>query len=90
VRPSTLTGYRTCLKRINLVLGHHRLDKLQPEHLEAFYTRLEADGLSSTTALLHHRVISRALKVALQRGRVARNVATLVDAPRHGARRRSR
>src|SRR3712207_1703442 len=81
VRPSTLVGYRTCLKRINLVLGHHRLDKLQPEHLEAFYTRLETDGLSSTTALLHHRVISRALKVALQRGRVARNVATLVDAP---------
>ncbi len=81
VRPSTLTGYRTCLKRINLHLGHHRLDKLQPEHLEAFYSRLEADGLSSTTALLHHRVISRALKVALQRGRVARNVATLVDAP---------
>jgi integrase len=81
VRPSTLTGYRRCLKRINLVLGHHRLDKLQPEHLEAFYTRLEADGLSSTTALLHHRVISRALKVALQRGQVARNVATLVDAP---------
>ena len=31
--------------------------------------------------LLHHRVISRALKVAMQRGRVARNVATLVDAP---------
>ena len=81
VRPSTLTGYRTCLKRINLVLGHHRLDKLQPEHLEAFYTRLEADGLSSTTALLDHRVISRALKVALQRGRMARNVRTLVDAP---------
>ena len=81
VRPSTLAGYRTCLKRINLVLGHHRLDKLQPEHLEAFYTRLEADGLSSATALLHHRVISRALKVAMQRGRVARNVATLVDAP---------
>ena len=81
VRLSTLAGYRTCLKRINPVLGHHRLDKLQPEHLEAFYTRLEADGLSSTTALLHHRVISRALKVAMQRGRVARNVATLVDAP---------
>lgn len=27
------------------------------------------------------RWISRALKVAMQRGRVARNVATLVDAP---------
>ena len=81
VRPSTLVGYRTCLKRINLYLGHHRLDRLQPEHLERFYIRLETDGLSPTTALLHHRVISRALKVALQRGRIARNVATLVDAP---------
>ncbi len=54
---------------------------MQPEHLKAFYTHLEAEGLSSTTALLHHRVISRALKVAMQRGRVARTVATLVDAP---------
>jgi integrase len=31
--------------------------------------------------LQQHRVISRALKVAMQRGRVARNVATLVAAP---------
>jgi integrase len=38
-------------------------------------------GLSSTTVLLHHRVLSRALKVARQRGRVARNVTALVDAP---------
>ena len=81
VRPSTLVVYRTCLKRINLYLGHHRLDRLQPEHLERFYIRLETDGLSPTTALLHHRVLSRALKIALQRGRIARNVATLVDAP---------
>jgi integrase len=81
VRPSTLAGYRTCVNRITRHLGHHRLDRLQPEHLEAFYTRLEADGLSPTTALLHHRVTSRALKVAMQRGRVTRNVATLVDAP---------
>src|SRR5438270_720552 len=28
-----------------------------------------------------HRVVSRALKVATQRGKVARNVATLVDPP---------
>ncbi len=62
-------------------LGHHRLDRLQPEHLEAFYAELEKEGLASTTVLMHHRVLSRALKVALQRGRIARNVATLVDAP---------
>jgi hypothetical protein len=28
-----------------------------------------------------HRILSRALKVAMQRGYVTRNVATLVDAP---------
>jgi integrase len=77
-----LAGYWTCVNRINLHLGHQRLDKLQPEHLEVLYTRLEKDGLSSTTALLYHRAISRALKVAMQRERVARNVATLVDAPK--------
>ena len=81
VRPSTLVGYRTCGKRIDTQLGHHRLDRLQPEHLERFYRQLDQEGLSPTTVLLHHRVLSRALKVAMQRGRVARNVATLVDAP---------
>ena len=81
IRPSTSAGYRSCLKRIVSQLGHHRLDRLQPEHLEGFYAELEKEGLASTTVLMHHRVISRALKVALQRGRIARNVATLVDAP---------
>ena len=43
VRPSTLAGNRTCL-RVTLHRGHDRLDRLQPEHLEAFYTRLQSDG----------------------------------------------
>src|SRR3954453_16861903 len=64
VLSSPLAGYRHCVNRISRHLGHHRLDKRQPEHLEAFYTRLEADDLSSTTALLHHRVISAAPKGA--------------------------
>jgi len=62
-------------------LGKHRLDRLTPEHIERFYTRLEADGLASATVLQIHRILSRALKVAMQRGYVSRNVATLVDAP---------
>ncbi len=81
IRPSTAAGYRSCLTRILRDLGHHRIDRLQPEHLEAFYLKIGAEGLSPATVLLHHRVISRALKVAMQRGRIARNVAMLVDAP---------
>lgn len=82
VRPRTLESYRTCV-RLHLLpgIGHHRLDRLQPEHLERLYGTL-GERLSSTTVLRVHRVLSRALKVAMQRGKVGRNVATLVDARR--------
>jgi integrase len=82
VRTSTYQGYESKVRqRIIPALGHHRLDRLQPEHVERFYAELTAEGLASATVLQIHRVLSRALKVAVQRGRVARNVCTLVDAP---------
>ncbi|MDP9417154.1 MAG: hypothetical protein M3P48_04830 [Actinomycetota bacterium] len=74
--------YRLAVERhLAPKLGHHRLDRLQPEHLEAAYAALLRDGLGAASVLYAHRVLSRALKVATQRGRVARNVATLVDPP---------
>lgn len=82
VRPRTLESYQAILRlHLKPGLGHHRLDRLQPEHLEAFYVQFSDKGLSATTVLRVHRVLSRALKVAMQRGKIARNVATLVDAP---------
>ena len=82
VRPSTLRRYRQLVvNQLQPHVGHHRLDRLQPEHLEAMYASLSSSGLSPTSVLHAHRVLSRALKVATQRGKVSRNVATLVDAP---------
>ena len=97
VRISTLDDYRSRIEyRVIPALGHIRLDQLQPEHLEAFYrdamrpqTRLDdATGqrialrpLSAASVLKTHRMLSRALKIAHQRGRVARNVCTLVEPP---------
>jgi len=82
VRPSTLAGYRGYVtRRILPGLGHHRLDKLQPEHLEAFYRSSRDSGMAPASVLQMHRIMSRALKIAHRRGHVARNVATLVDAP---------
>ena len=83
VRARTLESYEA-LVRLHLRpgLGHHRLDRLQPEHLEQLYgSLLEDKGLSPATVLRLHRVLSRALRVAVQRGKIARNVATLVDPP---------
>jgi integrase len=62
-------------------LGQHRLDRLQPEHLDAFYTWLAGQGLKPNTILQIHRVLSRALKIAWKRGKIGRSVAALVDAP---------
>lgn len=82
VRPSTLHSYRGYVRnRIVPALGRHRLNRLQPEHLEEFYRTSLAEGLAPATVLQMHRILSRALKVAMRRGRVPRNVATLVDAP---------
>lgn len=82
VRPRTLSSYQATVDlHIKPGVGHHRLDRLQPERLERFYVAMTAKGLSGGTVLRAHRIVSRALKVAMQRGQVARNVATLVDAP---------
>ncbi|TFV67228.1 UNVERIFIED_ORG: site-specific integrase [Bacillus sp. AZ43] len=82
VRPSTLVRYRQLVtNQLGPGIGHHRLDRLQPEHVEKLYAGLQASGLSAASVVQAHRVLSRALKVAMQRGRVARNVCTLVDAP---------
>jgi len=82
VRQRTLESYQSAVrKHICPGIGLHRLDRLQPEHLEQFYSDLLDGGLSPTSVLRFHRILSRALKVAMQRGRIHRNVATLVDPP---------
>ena len=82
VRARTLESYRSTVRlHLRPGVGHHRLDRLQPEHLERLYASLADKGLSPATILRAHRVLSRAFRVASQRGKVARNVATLVDPP---------
>lgn len=86
VRPSTLQTYATYISnRIVPALGHYRLDLLQPEDVERFYRDAGRPGdrpaLSPASIRQCHAILSRALKVATQRGKVARNVCTLVDAP---------
>ncbi len=82
VRARTLESYRSVIRlHLRPGIGHHRLDRLQPEHLERLHGALANKGLSSASILRAHRVLSRALRVASQRGKVGRNVATLVDPP---------
>jgi integrase len=47
VRPTTLEGYESKVRvHIRPALGHHGLERLQPEHLEQFYAAKLAAGLA--------------------------------------------
>src|SRR3954468_5620458 len=82
VRQRTLESYESAVRK-HLIpgVGRHRLDRLRPEHLDQLYTALLDAGYSPASVLRHHRILSRALTVAVQRGHVPRNVAALVDPP---------
>ena len=82
VRQRTLESYGSAVRR-HLIpgIGRHRLDRLRPEHLDQLYTALLDAGHSPASVLRHHRILSRALIAAVQRGHVPRNVAALVDPP---------
>jgi integrase len=83
VRENTLSGYRVAVD-VHLIpgVGAHRLDRLEPEHLERLYTKMVRSGSSPATANQAHRTIRTALGVAERRGRITRNPATLAKAPR--------
>ncbi|TVT50727.1 site-specific integrase [Amycolatopsis rhizosphaerae] len=88
VRATTMVGYRASVyKHLIPGVGAHRLDKLQPEHLEKLYGRMIAPkpagkGLKPATAHLAHRTVRVALNEAVRRGRIGQNPATIAKAPR--------
>ena len=83
VRPKTLAGYRTAVNvHLILGLGAHRLDKLLPEHIERFDTRLLATGRAPATVHQVHRTLRTALNEAVRRSRIATNPAQIARSPR--------
>ncbi len=83
VRYKTYMGYRAAVhKHLIPGIGAHRLNRLEPEHLERLYARIQASGLKAGTAHQVHRTARTALGEALKRGRIPRNPAQLAKAPR--------
>lgn len=82
-RPRTLVGYRSYIRTWvdTSKVAKVRLDKLTPEHLEQLYKPMRDAGRSESTVAQLHRITSRALTVAVRRGRVGFNPAKRMDAP---------
>lgn len=90
LKPRTYNGYASYIeKHIKPELGKVRLDKLSPAHVRRLHQRFTDSGLSSTTALQAHNILSKALTSAMQEGKVSRAVTDLVDRPRRAVSARS-
>ncbi|MET7499509.1 tyrosine-type recombinase/integrase [Streptomyces microflavus] len=83
VSENTIDGYRVAVNH-HLIpgLGAHRLEKLEPEHLERFYKKMQETGSAAGTAHQTHRTIRAALNEAVRRGHLTRNPARIAKAPR--------
>ena len=83
LRDQTHSTYEIVL-RLHAVpyLGHHRLARLSPQHLQDLYSQRLNAGLSVQSVRKLHAILHGALKQALRWNLVARNVADLVTPPR--------
>jgi integrase len=83
-KPRTVDGYRQIVQQ-HLIpqLGKRQLDQLKPEHVQAMLNALAAEGHKYNTIRNIRAVLRRALNQAMRWQYVQRNIATLVDVPRH-------
>lgn len=87
--PSTYNGYeRIAKKHIIPQLGHIPLTRLQPMHIQEYYSnrlqegrRDKSGGLSPTTVRKHHALLREALEHALKWQKIHRNPADLTEPP---------
>jgi integrase len=82
VSVNTIAGYRVAV-RVHLTpgLGAHRIDKLEPEHIERFYAKMKARGSKPATVHQVHRTLRTALNEAVRRRHITENPVRLAKAP---------
>jgi integrase len=70
--------------RVHLVpgIGKHRIDRLEPEHLEKLYRKMMRAGSKSARVHQVHRTIRAALNIAVRRKHITENPALLARAPK--------
>ena len=81
VRPSTMSTYTTECRRIRQHLGRRQLVALTDQHVARYLAELRVAGASPVAIDKSLNVLRIVLNRAIRSGKLARNVASLVDAP---------
>lgn len=86
LRPKTAERYRNISEHwVIPIIGGKKLKQLTSAGIRSVTDAMVREGGSPTTALTAHRIISTALEWALREGRMAKNPAKLMAAPRKAA-----
>lgn len=86
LRPKTAERYRNITEHwVIPIIGGKKLKQLTSAGIRSVTDAMVREGGSPTTALTAHRIISTALEWALREGRMAKNPAKLMAAPRKAA-----
>jgi integrase len=82
VRPSTYERYKQIVRQHLIpAIGQYQLQKLSPQHLQAFYKQKLETGLSPTTVICFHNLLHKALETAVRWNLIGRNPCDLVSPP---------
>lgn len=82
VRPRTYERYEEIVRlHIIPVLGHHYVQKLTVQQVEAFYAKKIKEGYKPVTVASFHNVLHKALDTAVRWNLITRNVCDLVESP---------
>lgn len=68
-------------RHLKPAVGKRRLRDLSPDDVDSMLRERAEAGMARSSLVRLHNVLSRALRAAERRGKVTRNVATLVDIP---------
>ena len=81
VRRSTVISYGQKVRHLKRHLGHVRVSKLAPVHVQSFMKKMQDEGMTPRGVAYCRAVLRKALNDAMRFGLVTRNVATLVKPP---------
>lgn len=82
VKRTTIGVYRELTKRIYPVIGHIRVDKLNPLDIQKLVQVLTNDGISPRTVKTYMRVVSAIMNYAIRKRLITYNPCTVVDLPK--------
>ncbi len=83
VKPSSASTTKSNIdKHLIPFLGKHELQKLRPDHVQAFIRQKQAEGISASTIKRYIKVLRQALRQAVENGKIRKDPTSSAKLPK--------